>query len=52
MVFDKEVDRLATFLPEFIEEHKLEGKCDEETLKKAIQNAFEKAREEKLKVGF
>ena len=50
IVFDKEIDRLATFIPEFLEDNKLEGKCDEELIKKALQEEFKRVREKKMKV--
>ncbi len=43
IVFDKEIDRLATFLPEFVEDNQL-TEAAEEPLKEALQNAFKQKR--------
>ena len=43
VVFDKEIDRLATFLPEFTEDNSLPESA-QESLKEALQNAFKEKR--------
>ena len=44
IVFDKEIDRLATFIPEFIEDNGLSEESTAAPLKEALQAAFREKR--------
>lgn len=44
IVFDKEIDRLATFIPEFLEDNELVGVVEDEVIKTALQAAFKEKR--------
>lgn len=44
IVFDKEIDRLATYIPEFLEDNQLQGQVAEEVIKEQLQKAFREKR--------